>query len=311
MSNRGSSTLSNALLERLAEVCARQWYALGGLHSGKSKAPCRSVVDPEALVLSSILALDADPRLGERLAWWSRTGARSTSVQRIRTMAESLPEPWNTSWRAFAAEAGVRGTPRWQVHGQVSDPVVIRERRSAEPTTISVHDPAALMLRLRLAFGVNARADLLAYLLTSPEVPASSADAARELAYSESTIKRAARDMAAAGLVREAKGHPVVYSATPAWRDLLRLDRETAPVWLPWARLCAWMANTVAWERETHELSPYVRASHARDVFEAHLATLRRLPVEPPQPARHPGEAFESAYRNFALRLADDLVASA
>jgi hypothetical protein len=190
-------------------------------------------------VLSSILALDADPRLGERLAWWSRTGARSTSVQRIRTVAESLPEPWNTSWRAFAAEAGVRGTPRWQVHGQASDSVVIRPRRGAEPTTISVEDPAALMLRLRLALGVNARADLLAYLLTSPDAPASSADAARELAYSESTIKPAVRDIAAAGLVREAKGHPVGYSAAPAWRELLKLDREATPVWLPWAWLCA------------------------------------------------------------------------
>jgi hypothetical protein len=306
MSMTSLSAIDRHVQDALARLCARQWSAIGGLGSAHGDGVVRSVVDPEALVLASIVAGEADYRLMERLGWWSRVGAKSTSVQRLRTIAQAIPEPWRSHWRAFAAAASERGAASWRPHAAVSDDVPIRHRTTAERVEPSFASPAALLLRLRAGFGVNARADLLGCLVTTRSSSMTASRLAHELVYSESAVKRAARDMASAGLIREYAGHPAEYAADSAWATVLGLG-DRAPTWIPWGRVIPWFADVVHWSRTTADLAPYPRASAARDVLERHRRTLERLPPALPDPARHPGEAFGDAFVDYVRRSVEAL----
>lgn len=308
MSARNRNDVHNELLSSAAEVCSRQWKALGGLARPLGEQACGAIVDPEALILLSFVARELDPRLDERLNWWARVGARHTSVQRIRTMVHSFPDEVAGAWRSFAVVAARHGGASWRAHVDDSAGMLVRERARAETDEPRLIEDSTLMLRLRIGFGVNAKADLLAFLISNGGSPFSASAMARELVYSETTTKRAARNMARAGLIRQILGHPVVYSIDlNAWARLLELEDDSQPkppFWRPWAIVFPFVARALEWTRLDESTSSYLRASRARDSFEASRNDLERFGLEVPRPERYPGEAFEGAFLEMLSRLA-------
>ncbi len=314
MSTSECSGVRSELLESAADVCARQWTAVGGLGRALGERACGAIVDPEALVLMSLVVRELDPRLDERLAWWARVGARQTSVQRMRTLVEAFPENVGDAWRSFAGIAASHGRASWRAHADPAPAQMVHERPHAEHDEPSLAADATLVLRLRAGFGVNAKADLLAFLVGNAGRSFSAAAIAHELAYSETTTKRAARDMARAGLVQQIDGHPAIYSVdSGSWTRLLEL--ESAPPWRPWALLFPFVAHALAWaaqpaqsaqpaQTEQPAQSAYLRASRARDLFERTRSDFQRYGIPVPKPERHPGEAFEGAFLELLRRLA-------
>ncbi|TDJ71950.1 MAG: hypothetical protein E2O39_07510 [Planctomycetota bacterium] len=199
------------------------------------------------MVLLSFAARELDPRLDERLSWWGRVGARHTSVQRMRTLARSFPVGVAKAWQSFAAVAASHGRASWRAHADDKSATSLRERDRAEPEQPSLVENSTLLPRLRVGFGVNAKADLLAFLIgNGSRLPPSASTMARELVYPESTTKRAARDTARAHLIQQSRGHPVVYSVdSSAWSRLLEFE-DVAPSWRSWALLFPFVAHALA-----------------------------------------------------------------
>ena len=307
MSMSNCDDLRNELLAVAADLCSQQWSALGGLPRPIGERACRAIIDPEALILLSFTAREFDPRLEDRLGWWGRVGARHTSVQRMRTLVQAFPDDVGGAWRSFAAVAASHGGASWRAHvkGAPSGKPV-RERARAELDEPPLIEDSTLLLRLRIGFGVNAKADILAFLIGNQGNAFQASAMARELAYAETTIKRAARDMARAGLIQQILGHPVVYSVDfSAWAQLLELAEveEDSPPWRPWSLIFPFVAHALEWTHRGASLSPYVRASRARDLFDARRGDLERLGLKLPRPEHHPGEDFEGAFLDLLLQL--------
>lgn len=303
MSADESNAVHRELSSAAADVCSRQWTALGGLPRALGDRPCRAIVDPEALILLSFVARECDPRLDERLGWWARVGARHTSVQRLRSLARSFPAPVADGWGSFASVAAERGSASWRTHASDVPTGVVRERARGEVDEPVLVEGSTLLVRLRMGLGVNAKADLLALLIGNGGSAFSASAIARELAYDETTIKRAARDMARSGLVREAPGHPAVYSAdAPAWARLLEQEAAPSP-WRPWSLFFPFLGRALEWLAEAPG-DRYVRASRARDLFDERRDDLVRHGFEVPRPERHPGEAFEGVFLDLLARFA-------
>jgi len=304
-----SVDLPSRLLDTVAEVCSRQWTSLGGLGRALDRRDprgYRNLVDPEALILASLVARKADPRLEERLGWWARVGVRHTSVQRMRTMVRSYPSSVVEAWGAFAAAAARHGGASWKAHADLAGASVVRERTHGELDEPSLAEDAALLLRLRMGFGVNAKADLLAFLIGSAErLPLSAAVIARELAYSESAVKRAAGEMARAHLIQELMGHPMTYSVdSKSWRSLLEIE-EDPPRWRPLALVFPFVAHSLEWASDDGALGENLHASRARDLFETSRTDLERLGLRIARPERYVGEEFESAFLGLLSQVDD------
>ena len=268
------AALGTLALEAAVEAAWRGWTALGA--SGGRPTEAEAIIDPEVLLLATCALADHERRLADFLLWWAETGATLLSAQRVRSLAKQMP--WSpeaqATLAAFAASAVDAGDRRWR---RMAGPDLLDARTGKGAPRPSLRHPSALVLRLRAAFGVSAKADLLAVLLGS-DLPQAVRALAERVAYSTVAVRVALGELVLAGFAREEGGHPAAYAIADreAWSALL----GTAPVrWGHQAEAFALLLDVAAWGRQADAAgwSAYVASSKARDLAVRHEAALRRL----------------------------------
>jgi hypothetical protein len=268
--------LGDSIRAAATEVVWRQWSALGGMTSARTRAT--SLVDPEALVLMS-LTLEADePRLGDVLVDWALRNSELLSVQRMGNLADRYPKLTRARLHGFARIAWNEGKDhRWKklAGGEAVD----LTRRGNKPRAVRALaiEPAALIVRLRLAFGIGIKADLLAYLLgTEHEAWADVSAITAATGYTVAAVRKAARDLTEARFIETMAGARAEYRAPrDGWRALLGVTHM--PVWRNWNEPFAFVAALLDWATASagRPLTPYVLESTGRDLLEAHPAAFR------------------------------------
>ena len=214
-------SLRGATRDRLAA----QWIALGGQLAGD---PDRTLIDLEALiVITAELAMD-EARVREVALDWCLDQGRLINGSRLRTVAAELDvDP--AALGTFAGTVAASGGPRWKV---ATGGPVHRSRQKVIASDLS--EPSRLAWRLRAAFGVNARADILVALAQTPERPLSLADLARLTRFTKRNVSVAVTSMALAGVVEvDRRGNVDRVRVAPDFplRPWLRLPRAAAVDW--------------------------------------------------------------------------------
>lgn len=158
------------LVERLLDLAWSHWTALG---VAGASSPSAVAVDLEALLLlTAELAVD-DPRLRDESLDWCVRNCRFISKPRLKQLLKLAPPVTQSRFASFARalEEHAGGTwpsaergERWPV------------RLSGKSQAPDLQRPALIRLRLRALFGVDARADLLAALLSFESQKFSAAD---------------------------------------------------------------------------------------------------------------------------------------
>ena len=315
--------LAHRLRDALLDAVWRQWRVLGAgasSRAARAKAPgapddvrrhLHAVVDPEALVLVSLVLLDHERRLGDLLHDWGARNSDLLSVQRMKNLTADYPDPVHAplahrvAW--FAAVARDVGKDlRWRSLAQGWDGAPGRRpdvgTHEGSPTPVSAyvraygaHAPlnastkaratrarlvsgATLMLQLRLGLGVGVKSDLLAFLLANGEEPATVRDIAQATGYTVAAVRRAADDLATARLIESRDGQPIGYRATyDAWAPLLGL-RDRPVRWASWHQRFQFATAFLHWADAARErpLSAYAFGAHGRDLIEQHRPAFER-----------------------------------
>jgi hypothetical protein len=291
-----------------AELAWRQWAALGPVAASPRGA--RSIVDPEALLLLSLQRMDDEARLARLIPWWATVGARLLSVQRVKNLLAEYPPGLASAVGRFAWTA-VRegGDHRWRsVAGRTGTGDARKKDLGASP---NVATPPALMLRLRLAFGVGIKADVLAYLLGMGGAACTVQEVARATRYYPRAVRRALEELAVARVVLAAATAPISYHAdASAWAAVLGL-RDGPPPWRPWADAFLLITHLLEWleDFQVAGASAYLQSSTARDLADVHLNAFQQFGVSPPSSDAFPGEAYLDPFietaRNWLERLLD------
>jgi len=126
--------------------------------------PTKAIVDPEALLLLSLGAAEWEARIGRLIPWWAKVGAGALSVQRVKNLVSEYPPGLGAGLGRFPRSAMTEGGDhRWRVLAGRTAAGAPRAKDAGASPIVSA--PPALMLRLRLAFGVGIKADVLAFLL--------------------------------------------------------------------------------------------------------------------------------------------------
>jgi hypothetical protein len=226
-------------------------------------------VDPEALVLLSLTLREDKWRLWDLAADWARVGSRFLSVQRMTNLVSAYPTSTRERLGEFASLALHDGKDhRWKKFVQPNRQIA-PHREGVFATEPQLADAAAIMLRLRIGFGVGIKADVLSFLTGMKGAWITARLIARATHYTEAAVRRAADDMGKARLVHASRDTPTQYHVIPAaWKDLLEL--KDFPSWQHWQEVFAFMAHYLEWERELQHVGGYARVVRYREFLAQH-----------------------------------------
>lgn len=282
-----------------------QWGVLNSHVIGtESVSDPTSVIDPEALILTSLALLTEERRLLDVIAWWANVGSALISVQRMGTLSGAFEDADN--YRIFGHFAHKAKDLRWAKHsvGPPDEP-----RASKGPPVIGFRPPSTLMLRMRALIGPGARADILTFLLAEQGAPHSAKDIARAVDFSEKITREAAQAMALSGMLETSDGYPLEYMTRPGLaKNFLALLHpwETeldVPEWRYWAQIYPFLLATQRWARANEHSDEYIASTTARELFETHRWAFRVNGIRHPDPMAFFGESYLPAFEQSVIAL--------
>ena len=210
--------------ESLLRLLWSHWASLGVSGYGDV---INHVIDPEALILITATVGRYDQRLFDAMIEWMMENERLVNINRLKTMlkkesflcenviqaiAETVSKTGNaTKWKKFISQKENNDIEPLFLNsdsfsGRGKDPVFLKygfERSIFKKrdlvSSFSVKTPATLHLRLRSFFGVNARSEIVGYLLSNKTGVAR--DISRYSYYFLRTIQEALSEMASSGVL--------------------------------------------------------------------------------------------------------------
>jgi len=308
--------------DRVIDLLWRQWTSLG--FSGHGATWHSAPIDPEALILLTCTVGRFDARLFDAMLEWFGINGQYVNVQRlkrilatekfageqiVRAVAATTSDSVSaTKWAATAA-AGHAGEPMSLFYLKDGRPLptvgeydsvfkkhgLLRDKYEARGVVHAFRPESAanLTMRLRAFLGVNARCEIITYLLLNEQGSPSSL--ARDVYYAPLTITKAMAEMRASGyLASRMNGRRRDHRLVPGgWRELL-LENERPP-WIVWPRLfraleALWL---FLWDAGLLEKEPLAQASSLRRVLLGSVvdkAETAGLDIAFGDLAAHPGE---------------------
>jgi hypothetical protein len=306
---------SGGVLDGMLGFLWRQWSALGVAgYGGQSH---RHFVDPEAALMLLCACGRYDARLFDEALDWLVKYERFVNVQRLRTIVGQEPCT-GTAVLAGVARFLAKRTKqrRWDslcpAKESTAEPIPLFLGRDGRPLPVLTEpDPdflhagllrgpallrghsgfrtvgkGAALTRLRALLGVNARCEILLFLMTHPfGYPRR---IAAEGHYAQKTIHDALDDMALSGFIRAIKGKRERLCRLET-REFVKtlLDKGAAPEWVNWPRVLgaldqAWTALDALARDESDPLLERSQAQAVADALTLRLhgaATLPELPA--------------------------------
>lgn len=262
----------------MVDLAWAQWSVLSTMVSARQgEGAARSIVDPEVLLLLSLIGHRKEGRLLDVVAAWMKEGLRYASMQRARTISATLPDMHGFAFGNLAALATRAGDHRWKRYVTPESDGLLDQVRDKQLGPIRLDAPPTLLLRLRAGFGVGTKADALALLLGSKE-PVNLRSIAENLGYGSRPLRLALEDLVLAGFVERIASTPATFRASSAqWDAVLNAGHHAVPArqdyppaWLPWADVLVLCCHIQVWgaDCEDQNFTEYVAASRARDIIE-------------------------------------------
>jgi len=253
-SQRMVAAMAATMTAAAARAARAQWAMLDGTEPSDGVQQQR-VIDPEALLLMSLWLTPRDPGMRRVVHEWVAAWSDLLSVQRTRNIAKSYSADVHAELRAVAITAQERGKDfRWApviksagATARAEDDDARSAPGAASGRRLPVRSAALLVLRFRMALGVGARADALAYLLARGTAWSTVTEISQATGYTPSAIRRALDRMAEAEIVLTVDDGTTRFRCDAApWAALLGLQVDVAP-WPYWLQHFTFVATLVEW----------------------------------------------------------------
>ena len=287
---------STSLRDAIADRLAAQWVALGCQLAGPAET---GMVDLEAAIAATATLHRAeDARIREAGIAWSVAFGQAVNTSRLKRVAAEMQVDDDLS--RFAADIAVSGGPRWPMATGMMGERAARGK-------VQVRDLAAtprLVWRLRSAFGVNARADILAALITDPTRGLTIADLTRATRFTKRNVAVAVAAMDLAGVVevgRTENRDRVTLPAGSPFRTWLRQPRAGGAV--DWVARLSVALRTASVLDATEDATEPVQLVEARVSVESLLDEIAWAGLPRPDLART-GMDFTAEYAWWADEVA-------
>lgn len=297
------------LVESTLSLLWRQWTLLGvpGQLSPEDSSDPR-IIDPESLLLLTSVLGRFDARLLDEVTNWLLQYGRLINIQRLKGIhrqhrlgddlvlsaiaATVLQNSRLAKWQTIQALAQPRTAtePLFRsIDGKPApafgkpDPFFARyglfrglQKTRDDASPPRVESPAVLLMKLRALFGINARAEIIATLLSTTHSHPSAL--ARRTAYLPRSIQDTLNEMALSGHVvtQRAKGSREKYfSLRPNdWHFLITWPKPKFPLWTDWAVLFSLIQDATETLYVEGNPSQKAIALRFREIFDTHYPLL-------------------------------------
>jgi hypothetical protein len=286
------TSFRDSLQEGLLSVLWRQWSALGLATHSTSEDRCP--VDLEALLVATGALAERDRRLPNLAEQWLNVNSGMTMTARLERMHRHI--------RKLAGQ--YRTEFVWDKLDQIRHPVSTSShgssKRAASPSSAG---PAPAQITLRNLFGINARADILVYLLSGGTN--NSAGIARETWFDQKAVYRVLESWSNAGIcARPGKTSPGGYRLlrTQEWLVLFGFKRPLRRV--NWgSSLFTLLIILQAASSRIRVGDAYLLSSLLRDLHGELAAAALPWSLTMPDPGSSPGEEYFQPAADGVLTL--------
>jgi hypothetical protein len=222
----------------------------------------------------------------------------------MKNVVARFEVPLDDGLAAFAYDAVTKGNDaRWRKLMGAEAGKALRREPTATPRVVS---PAALMLRLRLGFGVGIKADVIAALIGAAGASMTVQSIASATRYYTRAVRRAAEELHSAGFIGTRATAPLSYSLDlEKWGPVLQFDPNDPPAWRSWVAIYSFVTALSSWSDRISDVSDVVVASEARDLISRHSVALDEAGVKEMPASRYPGAAFLEPFTEMLEGYAD------
>ena len=221
-----SPSYSVTIAENLARLAWSHWTELGV--AGVVRNHQATAIDPEALILLTAHLGDREPRLRDESIDWCVKNRDAVAVTRLKNLAKQGICDLER-FAAYAKAVNTHGPARWPIPADV-EPLAVR--LSGKSRSPDLSRPSLTRLRLRALFGVGARAEIVAELLSGSGADRSAAELSRA-GYSKRHIAQTCDELVDAGLLRRIEvGNQHRYRLNKP-RELQSIFSVDWPVYVP------------------------------------------------------------------------------
>lgn len=284
------SALSRKLDQGLRDFAWDEWAQMGILAA--PRRPSVWAQDPEALVVFTLEVGRDDPRLFDELLDWLVVNESLVSTRRLGAMCADYEDErlvkavtrWLGDQRSARPKAGDspatgRLEPLFRGLSPVvadPDPAFLAEnllRPVAKPTgkagAPDMRAPINFAFRLRQLLGINARSEVVRYLLIATPTATDTAAIAKSAGFAARNVRQALAALQDAGVVSQ-RGKRRFATDHEGWSRLMRLHAGELPAHQAWPQLLGGLRKVAHRLRgsDLDELSDYMLGSETRDLLE-------------------------------------------
>lgn len=284
------SALSGRLDQELVDFAWDEWAQMGVLASPRRRSPWAQ--DPEALVLFTLEVARDDPRLFDQLLDWLAVNESLVNKHRLTALCDGPKDRRlvlaAARWLGTHLPGGAKVRTVTQVDDlevlfrglsiEISDsdpdfaaagllrPAVAPAGKALRP---SMREPINFAFRLRQLLGVNARAEVVRYLLTAAPTAANMTAIVRSAGFARRNVRQAVASLQDAGVVAQ-RGKRTFAIDRGDWTRLLRIETDELAAYQAWPQLLGGLTTIARWIRrpELEKLSEYMLGSETRDLLE-------------------------------------------
>ena len=305
------------------EVQWKHWSALGVASHVEPEE--RSLIDIEALTLSTLMTGFQDTRLLNASIEWLIKNSDWLNLQRLKRIAKTFTAPLpklspridslvdpqvfvllGDTFKRFGQKAWTEKGPGAWEFGKTSatryEDFFSKFQMRNIVTDVIPQRPSLLQLKLRGILGIDARVEVLIYLLSNES--GNSNAIAKEIFYDQKSVYRILEKLHKVGFLAKDKGPKIVtftLEKRGEWLDLLYL-REM-PAYLNWVKVFHFLGQIL----KALSVSPwsedeYMLSSLFRDLLDEAKRMRKYMHVSVPEPNQYPGSRY---FVPFAAAILD------
>lgn len=290
-------SLIKQLDQNLSRLAWSLWTELGV--AGLEHKHQNYSVSPEELILLTSALSEFDPRLRDEALDWSIQNHRFISPLRLQILGKKyeayIRKPLSIFSSTVNAFANIR--TKWTIMMNASP---LKLRPSGKSQLRSFEDPSMIHFRLRSFFGVGAKADVIAYLLTERREDFAISDLI-ELGFSKKRLAEILADLAGAGILSESRVRNQFRYNFVRRDQFIKLIGEIPKKMVHWDRILSILLPIRACIKEVEGTPVGVRVIDMRNLFNDLTIQLLQLKLTPP-PLQ---QDFEDYWNNVAKRIID------
>lgn len=304
--------------QKLVDIHWRQWTALGA--ASRYEEERKRLVDLEALLCSTLCLADVEKRLLSIWVEWVHGNTGRPNESRFKRIAKLFTKKDKILKKSLLDPSAAQdasqilnffGKERIAVDGKGKGLTVLLHREWKRVTgtaykqkkiaELNTQKPSLLQLRLRDIFGVNARAEVMLYLLLLKR-EGSSLGIAKEISFDQKIVYRILERWVDAGLAVKTKGRTYVASDLSKIRDFLGF--HDLPVYTNWSAKFHLFARihkallTKPWSDDE-----YLMSSFFRDILDEADQAGRPQGIKFPEARAHEGKEYFEPFAKKLMKL--------